>query len=145
MKTRTIKKNEIKAKWYLLDAEVIRLGQLARKAAVTLIGKDKVNFSDNLLSGDYVVIINAKKVSIYPKKKESKKYYRHSGYMGSLKVENFQDLLKRKPEQIIENAVKGMLPNNKLRKQMLKRLFVYPASEHKNEAQKPEKLLFNTK
>ena len=110
MKTRTIKKNEIKAKWYLLDAEGIRLGQLARKAAVTLIGKDKVNFSDNLLSGDYVVIINAKKVSIYPKKKESKKYYRHSGYMGSLKVENFQDLLKRKPEQIIENVRKQHRP-----------------------------------
>jgi len=142
MKTRTIKLKEVEKKWYLIDANGIRLGTLATKAASLLLGKGKVKRTDNLDSGDVVIVINSSKVSIHPRKKQGKKYYRHSGYMGSLKVETFETLQKRAPNQIIVKAVKGMMPLNKQRAKMLKNLFVYSGAEHTHEAQQPIKVNF---
>lgn len=140
MKTRTIKQKEIENKWYLIDASNIRLGQLATRAASLLIGKGKVTKATNLTSGDTVIVINSSKISIHPRKRQAKKYYRHSGYMGSLKVETFEELLKKNPNKIIVEAVKGMLPVNKQRAKMLKNLFVYSGAEHTHEAQQPIKI-----
>lgn len=138
MKTRSIKQKETTKKWYLIDAKDIRLGKLATKVASILIGKHRVNRVDYLDNGDIVIVINAEKVSVFRKKLEKKMYYRHSGYMGSLTAENLKSLLAKKPEEVIRFAVKGMLPNTKLRDSMLKRLFIYRDEKHPHEAQKPE-------
>lgn len=143
MKTRTIKKSDVDRRWYLLDATDIRLGKLATKAAGLLIGKSRVNASVNLDVGDSVVIINSEKVSVFPKKLKQKKYYSHSGYIGSLKEETLGDYLKRKPEGVVKDAISGMLPKNKMRDKRLTRLFVYKGEAHKHEAQKPEVIKLN--
>jgi len=140
MKTRAIKQNDLKIDWYVVDADGIRLGNLASKIAKLLLGKGKVANMGNIVGSDNVIVINAKKVSVYPKKKDSKKYYRHSGYIGSLKEETLGDLLKRRPEEVIRRAVDGMLPRNKLRQKMLRHLFIYSEEEHKHQAQNPTKI-----
>lgn len=140
MKTRAIRKDEVNNNWFVIDATDVRLGKLATKAAELLIGKHKVDAATNLNSGDYVIITNCTKLSVYPKKMDRKKYYRHSGYMGSLKEETLEQLMQRKPEEVIVKAVKGMLPVNKMRDKMLKRLFVYQEADHMHEAQKPIKI-----
>lgn len=145
MKTRSIKKDELKIDWYIIDASGIRLGQLASAVARVLIGKDKVNQSPNFASGDQVVVINSDKISVHPSKKKGKIYYRHSGYIGSLKEETLESLLERDSRKVIERAVKGMLPNNKLRDKFMKRLYVYKDENHEHEAQKPVKMLNNSK
>lgn len=138
MKTHVTKKSEIEQKWYTIDATDIRLGKLGSEVASLLIGKGKVNYVHNLNNGDHVIVLNAPKVSVSANKKETKKYYRHSGYVGNLKEEVLGDLLKRKPEDVIKKAVWGMLPKTKLGRQMLKNLHVYRGAEHEHEAQKPE-------
>ena len=129
-KTKSTKAKDIKREWYLVDVKEKILGRLATKVARLLIGKAKPYFVPYLDCGDFVVVINAKKVRVTGKKEEQKIYTRYSGYPGGLKKETLGHLRERKPEEIIRRAVSGMLPKNKLRKQRLKRLFVYAAGKH---------------
>ncbi len=128
--TKATKASEIKREWHIVDIKDKILGREATKIANLLMGKSKPNFVRNLDCGDSVVVINAKEVKVSGKKETLKKYYRHSGYPGGFKSERLIDLRQRKPELIIIEAVKGMLPQNRLRDQMLKRLFVFPGEEH---------------
>ncbi len=127
-------------RFYSVDAEGKILGRLATQIANILRGKNKVDFAPNVDSGDYVIVINAAKIKVSGKKKENKIYRHYSGYPGGLKEKNFATLLAKKPEQIILSAVRGMLPKNKLARQIIKKLKVYPGKEHKHSAQKPEEL-----
>ncbi len=142
-KTRSIKKSEINPEWHILDATGVRLGKLATKAASLLIGKHKTNKADNMPSGDKVVIINSKLVDVHKRKLTGKKYYSHSGYIGGLKELDLEEMMKRFPNRVIEKAVKGMLPKNKLGAQMYRKLNVYAGPEHPHAAQKPEVLELN--
>ena len=142
MKTTLPKVSEIpsKAKWYLIDAADKPLGKVAAEAARRLSGKHRADFTPHLDLGDGVVIINAEKVHLSGKKSTDKLYRSHSGYRGHLKEVTPKELLEKKPESILEFAVSGMLPKNKLKDNRLKRLKIYVGSEHKQEAQKPEAL-----
>lgn len=132
------KPNEVERKWYIIDAEGKRLGRLASEAAIILRGKHKPQFTPHVDTGDFVIIINADKVVLTGKKLSQKKYYRHSGYPGGLKVTVAADMLKNKPDRMIELAVKGMLPKGTLGRQQGMKLKVYAGSEHPHQAQKPE-------
>ena len=137
----TMKDNlSINRKFYLIDAQGKVLGRLATQIADILRGKNKPDFAPHLDKGDYVVVINAAKVRVTGKKRESKIYRRYSGYPGGLKEENFATLLAKKPERVIISAVRGMLPKNKLARRIIKKLKVYSGEEHCHLAQKPEKL-----
>lgn len=127
-------------KWYIVDATDLPLGRMASEVALTIIGKNKPEFTPNVDCGDYVIIINAEKVGLSGNKRETKKYYTHSGYLGNLKVKNAGEMLKTRPEEMVEKAVWGMMPKGPLGRKMFKKLFVYAGSEHKHEAQKPEVL-----
>ena len=140
MKTTFKKKSEIEQKWYLIDAEGKTLGDLAVKLAVILRGKNKPYFSSHVDCGDYVVVINAEKIRVTGKKLEDKKYYSHSGFMGNLKETSLQELIIKHPTKALENAVRGMLPANRLRKNVFSKLKVFAGEQHTHEAQKPEKL-----
>lgn len=131
-------------KWYVIDAEDQVLGRLATKIADILRGKNKTNFTPHVDCGDYVIVVNADKVKLTGKKLEQKKYKRHSGYMGGLTEIPYKNLMEDKPEFVIEHAVKGMLPKNRLQKEFMSKLKVYRGEEHPHEAQKPEKLEINT-
>ena len=137
-KTPVIKKDEVKRKWYLIDAEGKILGRLASKIAEILMGKNKPTYTPNVDTGDFVIVINAEKVKVTGKKLLDKVYYKHSGYLGGLKKETLFSLLNRKPEFVIKHAVKGMLPKNKLARRMIKKLKVYRGPQHPHQAQKPE-------
>jgi large subunit ribosomal protein L13 len=126
--------------WHLIDAEGQSLGKIAVKAAMVLRGKHKVTFSPHQNCGDHVVIINAGKIALPPKKGMRKMYHRHTGYPGNMKHASLTDMLEKKPTFPIENAVKGMLDDNRLRRQILKRLHVFAESEHPYAAQKPAPL-----
>lgn len=128
--TRPTKTEDIKREWHLIDVKGKILGREASKIAMLLMGKGKPYFVRNLDCGDYVVIVNAKEVKVTGKKETLKSYYRHSGYPGGFKAEKLIDLRKRKPEEIIKEAVKGMLPQNRLKDNMLGRLFVFSGEEH---------------
>jgi len=130
IKTKSTKLKQIKRKWYLVDAKDKILGRVATKIVAFLIGKNKPYFVPHLDGGDYVVIINAQKVKVTAKKEEQKVYTRYSGYPGGLKKETLKALRQRKPEEIVRRAVAGMLPKNKLRKQRLKRLYIYGDEKH---------------
>ena len=132
----------IDRKWYVVDAEGMTLGRLASEVAKILRGKNKPVFTPHLDMGDYVIVINAEKISVTGKKLDQKVYYHHSGYVGGLKETTLKEKLAKKPEQVIELAVKGMLPKGPLGRQMYKKLYVYAGPEHKHEAQKPEVLTF---
>ncbi len=142
MKTYIPKLAEIERKWHLVDAEGKILGRLASRIAQILSGKDKPIYTPHLDVGDFVVVINAEKVKVTGGKEEKKIYYRHTGYPGGLKERTYEELLSKKPQDIIRKAVRGMLPKNKLRRQMFKKLKVYTGSEHPHQAQRPEKLDF---
>ncbi len=129
--TQTTKVSDIKREWHLVDVKDLAIGRVSSKIAQLLMGKSKPYFVRNLDCGDYVVIINAKEVKATGNKEEQKNYYRHSGYPGGFKQETLRELRARKPEEIIVHAVKGMLPQNKLRDRMLRRLFVFAGEEHK--------------
>jgi large subunit ribosomal protein L13 len=131
--TTTTKATDIKRVWHLIDLKGQTLGRVASDIAKLLMGKSKPYFVRNLDCGDYVVVINAKEVAATGKKEEQKNYYRYSGYPGGLRVRTLKEMRDEKPEEIIVHAVKGMLPQNKLRDRMLKRLFVFAGAEHKYE------------
>ncbi|MDA8170109.1 MAG: 50S ribosomal protein L13 [Nitrospiraceae bacterium] len=140
MKTRFARKDEIERKWYVVDASDLVLGRLATKIATYLRGKHKAIFTPNVDTGDFIVVINAEKVRLTGKKIDQKVYYRHSNYPGGLKEETARRLLERKPERVMESAVWGMLPKNRLGRQMIKKLKVYSGPEHPHMAQQPETL-----
>lgn len=140
MKTFIPKKEKMIQKWYLIDAKDCVLGRLAPIIANKLRGKDKPIFSPHVDCGDFVVVINADKIKLTGAKLDQKMYYRHSGYPGGLKSETAKELLKRKPTQVLELAVSGMLPKNGLRKVFMKKLKLYSTETHPHEAQQPELL-----
>ncbi len=140
MKTPLPKVNEIKRKWYVVDAKDKVLGRLATQIAIRLRGKHKPEFTPHLDTGDFIIVINADKVRLTGKKLTDKFYYRHSGYMGGLKVRSAAQMLAEKPEEVIRLAVKRMLPRNCLSRKLLKKLKVYRGEEHPHQAQQPEKL-----
>lgn len=132
------KPNEIERKWYVVDASGKTLGRLASEVASLLRGKHKPIYTPHVDTGDYVIVINAAKVKLTGNKLQNKVYYRHSGYPGGLKRTTAGDMLKNKPEKMVELAIKGMLPKNSLGRKQAKKLHVYAGSEHKHQAQKPE-------
>ena len=140
MKTYFPKINDVQKRWFLVDAEGKTLGRLASQIAAILRGKHKPTYTPHMDMGDNVIVVNAEKVQVTGRKFDQKKYYRHSGYPGGLKVTDFSDMLKSKPERIITIAVRGMLPHNRLGRAILKHLKVYRGTEHPHEAQQPERL-----
>ena len=143
MSTFMQKKETVERKWYVIDAEGKNLGRLATKAAHILRGKHKVTFTPHVDCGDYVIIINASKVNLTGNKLNDKMYYNHSGFPGGLRERNAKVMIEKYPEEMVERAVKGMLPHNRLGRQMGKKLFVYAGSEHAHAAQKPEVMEIN--
>ncbi len=137
MKTFSLKNTEVSRDWVVFDASDKILGRFATKIADKLRGKDKPTFTPHVDGGDFVVVINAEKVKVTGNKAEQKKYYKHSLYPGGLKEKSYKEVLESTPERIIENAVKGMLPKNKLGKSIIKKLKVYSGSEHPHESQNP--------
>lgn len=142
MRTFTPKKDEIEKKWWLINAEGRTLGRLATEIAVLLRGKRKPEFAQFIDCGDFVVVINAEKISVTGKKLEQKKYYSHSGYPGGLKVMSLKEVLEKKPEEVIRKAVWGMIPKGKLGRAVYKKLKVYKGPEHPHEAQRPQEYQF---
>ena len=142
MKTFMASPATIDRKWYVVDAEGQTLGRLASEIAKVLRGKNKAIFTPHIDTGDYVIVINAEKIAVTGKKMDQKVYYHHSDYVGGMKEATLKEKLNKKPEQVIELAVKGMLPKGPLGREMYKKLFVYAGSEHKHAAQKPEVLTF---
>ena len=142
MKTFMASPATIERKWYVVDATDMTLGRLASEVAKVLRGKNKPIFTPHMDTGDYVIVVNAEKVKVTGKKLDQKIYYRHSEYVGGMKETTLKDMMKKKPEKVIELAVKGMLPKGPLGRTMYKKLFVYAGPEHKHQAQKPEVLTF---
>jgi large subunit ribosomal protein L13 len=143
VKTYSAKPGEITRRWWVVDAEGKTLGRLSTQIAVVLRGKHKTGYTPHIDTGDFVVVVNAEKVAVTSDKSQSKIYYRHSGYPGGIKAETFESLLERRPEAVIERAVRGMLPKNKLGRQMARKLKVYAGSEHPHTAQGPQPLELN--
>lgn len=137
MKTCSIKPADIEKKWVTVDAAGKPLGRLASEVARVLRGKHKPSFTPHIDCGDYVIVTNAAQISLTGRKWERKVYYHHSGYIGGIKAIKAEDLLAKHPERLVESAVKGMLPKNKLSRHIFKNLKVYAGSEHAHEAQKP--------
>ena len=129
------KPGEVAANWRVIDVAGQTLGRVARDIAVALLGKDKPTYTSHVLTGDYVVVLNASKIRVTGRKLTQKMYYRHSGYVGNLKTFKLEVVLKNHPERVIELAVKGMLPRNHIGRQMLRRLKVYAGDSHPHEAQ----------
>ena len=132
----------IDRKWYVVDATDMTLGRLASEVAKVLRGKNKPIFTPHIDTGDYVIVVNAAKVKVTGKKLDQKVYYHHSDYVGGMKEATLREMLDKKPEKVVELAVKGMLPKGPLGRQMFTKLHVYAGPEHKHEAQKPEVLTF---
>ena len=137
MKTYSLKKEEVDRSWFILDASDKVLGRLATKIADRIRGKDKPTYTPHTDGGDYVIVINAEKVKVTGSKFENKTYHHHSLYPGGLKSQTFKELNKKNPERIIQEAVKGMLPKNKLSKSIIKKLKVFQGPNHDHESQKP--------
>ena len=137
MKTYAVKASEIERSWWVVDAADQTLGRLATRIATLLEGKHKATYSPHIDTGDHVVVINASRIKVTGNKLVQKRYYRHSGYPGGLKEESLQALMARKPELVIERAVKGMLPQNRIGRAMIKKLKVYGGSDHPHQAQQP--------
>ena len=142
MKTYMANPDKIERKWYVVDAEGATLGRLASEIAKVLRGKNKPEYTPHIDTGDYVIVVNAEKVKVTGKKLQQKIYYNHSDYVGGMKETTLAELLAKKPEKVIELAVKGMLPNGPMGRDMIKKLHVYAGPEHANQAQKPEVLTF---
>ena len=142
MKTFMASPSTIERKWYVVDAENKTLGRLASEVAKVLRGKNKAIFTPHMDTGDYVIIVNADKVKVTGRKLDQKIYYHHSGYVGGLKETTLREMMAKKPERVVELAVKGMLPKGPLGRQMYTKLYVYAGPEHKQTAQKPEVLTF---
>ena len=142
MKTYMASPATIERKWYVVDATGYTLGRLSSEIAKVLRGKNKPTYTPHMDTGDNVVVINAEKIEVSGKKLDQKIYYRHSGHVGGLKEQTLREKLEKKPESVIELAVKGMLPKGPLGRQMGKKLFVYAGAEHPHAAQQPETLTF---
>ena len=140
MKTFMLRKEDVEHKWYIIDAEGKNLGKVAALAASVLRGKNKPTYTPHIACGDNLIIINAEKVNLTGNKLDKKMYYNHSGYPGGLRERTARTMIERYPVEMVERAVKGMLPKNRLGRQIYKQLFVYAGSEHKHQAQKPESL-----
>ena len=140
MKTEYIKEKELDKKWYLIDADNKTLGRLSSKVSQMLRGKNKVNFTPHMDMGDFVVIINADKIKLTGKKSDNKFYFKHTGFPGGAKKSSIKSIRESNPEFIIFNAVKGMLPHNKLGSKIIKHLKVYAGDAHPHLSQKPEKI-----
>ena len=142
MKTYMANPDKIERKWYVVDAEGQTLGRLAAEVAKVLRGKNKPEFTPHIDTGDNVIVINAEKIKVTGKKLDQKVYYHHSDYVGGMKETTLREMMAKKPEQVIELAVKGMLPKGPLGRSMIKKLHVYAGPEHEQQAQKPEVLTF---
>ncbi len=142
MKTFVPSAAAVERKWHVVDAEGKTLGRLASEIARVLRGKHKPIFTPYMDTGDYVIVVNAEKIKVSGKKLKQKIYYHHSGYVGGMKETTLKEMLAKKPERVLELAVRGMLPKGPLGRQMYKKLFVYAGPEHKHAAQKPEVLTF---
>ena len=142
MQTYMANPDKIERKWYVVDADGCTLGRLASGVASVLRGKNKPQFTPHVDTGDYVIIVNADKIKVTGKKLEQKIYYNHSDYVGGMKETTLKEMMAKKPEKVVELAVKGMLPKGPLGRSMYTKLFVYAGPEHKHEAQKPEALTF---
>ena len=142
MKTYMANPDKIERKWYVVDAEGATLGRLASEIAKVLRGKNKPEYTPHIDTGDYVIVVNAEKVKVTGKKLQQKIYYNHSDYVGGMRETTLVELLAKKPEKVIELAVKGMLPKGPMGRDMIKKLHVYAGPEHANQAQKPEVLTF---
>lgn len=140
MKTYTPKADDIQRQWWIVDAQGKTLGRLATEVARVLRGKHKPIYTPHLDTGDHVIVVNAEKVTLTGKKADQKSYFRHSGWMGGEKEIPFRRMIETYPERVIERAVKGMLPKNKLGRQMNKKLRVYAGPDHPHESQQPETL-----
>ena len=142
MKTFMASPATIDRKWYVVDAAGMTLGRLASEIATVLRGKNKPIYTPHMDTGDYVIVINAEKVAVTGRKLDQKIHYKHSDYVGGMKQATLREKLNKKPEEVVEHAVKGMLPKGPLGREMYKKLFVYAGPEHKHAAQKPETLTF---
>jgi len=142
MKTFMASPATIDRKWYVVDATDMTLGRLASEVAKVLRGKNKAIFTPHIDTGDYVIVINASKVKVTGKKLDQKIYYHHSDYVGGMKETTLREMLAKKPEKVVELAVKGMLPKGPLGRQMFTKLHVYAGADHNQAAQKPEVLTF---
>ena len=140
MKTFMQKKETVERNWYIIDAEGQNLGRVATKVASMLRGKHKVTYTPYVDCGDYIIVINANKVNLTGNKLEDKKYYNHSGYPGGLRERTAKVMIEKYPVEMMERAIKGMLPHNRLGRAMGKKLFVYSGPDHKHEAQQPKTL-----
>ena len=132
----------IERKWYVVDATDMTLGRLASEVAKVLRGKNKPTFTPHIDTGDYVIVVNAEKIKVTGKKLDQKVYYHHSEYVGGMKETTLREMLAKKPEKVIELAVKGMLPKGPVGREMYTKLYVYAGPDHKHQAQKPETLTF---
>ena len=137
MKTFMQKKETVERNWYVVDATGKTLGRLATQVATVLRGKNKPTYTPHVDCGDYVIVVNADKVVLTGNKLEDKKYYNHSGYPGGLRERTAKEMIEKYPEEMVERAIKGMLPHGRLGRAVGKKLFVYRGSDHKHEAQKP--------
>ena len=142
MSTYMASASNIERKWYVVDAADYTLGRLASEVAKVLRGKNKPIYTPHVDTGDYVIVVNADKIKVTGKKLDQKIYYHHSDYVGGMKETPLREMMDKKPERVIELAVKGMLPKGPLGRQMYKKLFVYAGPDHKQAAQKPEVLTF---
>ena len=142
MKSFMASPSTVERKWYVVDAEGKTLGRLASEVANVLRGKNKPTYTPHIDTGDYVIVVNAEKIQVTGKKLDQKIYYHHSEYVGGMKEATLKEKLEKRPEQVIELAVKGMLPKGPLGRQMFKKLHVYAGPDHKHAAQKPEVLTF---
>lgn len=140
MKTFVAKPSTVERDWYIVDASGKRLGRLATQIADTLRGKNKPQYTPNIDTGDFVVVVNAEKIAVTGNKLDDKIYYRHSGYPGGIKQRTLAEMLERQPEEVIRKAVRGMMPKNRLGRAQLKKLKIYAGPEHPHEAQKPSEL-----
>ena len=140
MKTRSIKQSEINKKWWLVDAQGQTLGRFSSKIAQILRGKHKVDFTPHMDMGDFVIVINAEKVKLSGSKENDKVYFRHTGYPGGVKETKYSEMIQKFPERIVENAIKGMLPHNRLGRKILLNLKVYKGEDHPHLAQQPKPL-----
>lgn len=136
--TKSFRKEDVESDWWVVDAEGHTVGRLATQIAAILRGKHKSIFTPHVDTGDFVVVVNADKVKMTGKRPEKKTYFHHTGYIGGSKFDSFKDMIAQKPERIIENAVWGMVPKNRLGRQIFKKLKVYKGSEHPHEAQQPK-------
>lgn len=134
------KVGEVAPNWFIIDAEGIILGRLATLVATKLSGKDKAQYSPHVLTGDSIIVINAEKIVVTGNKSTDKKYYRHSGYPGGLTETTFAEQIQKDPRRVIEHAVRGMLPKNKLARMMMGRLHIYSGSDHPHAPQQPKEL-----